>query len=80
MHLTPTEMYEGQSVNRSQMDIKRKTCNIRTGKNHLFRRHIFHQHLYTCPITLTMLRNLQHRSLLIVVSATSAPLFQPHHQ
>jgi hypothetical protein len=29
-------MYEGKSVNRSQMDIKRKTCDIRTWKKHLF--------------------------------------------
>jgi hypothetical protein len=29
-------MYEGESVNRSQMDIKRKTYYIRTTKKHLF--------------------------------------------
>jgi hypothetical protein len=29
-------LYEGQSVNRSQMDIKRKTCDIQTWKKHLF--------------------------------------------
>jgi hypothetical protein len=29
-------MYEGKSVNKSQMDIKRKTCDIRTRKRHLF--------------------------------------------
>jgi hypothetical protein len=28
--------YEGDSVNRSQMDIKRKTCDIRTWKRHSF--------------------------------------------
>jgi hypothetical protein len=28
--------YEGESVNRSQMDIKRKTREIQTWKNHLF--------------------------------------------
>jgi hypothetical protein len=29
-------VYEGESVNRTQMDIKRKTCDIRPGKKHLF--------------------------------------------
>jgi hypothetical protein len=28
--------YDGESVNRSQTDIKRKTCDIRTWKKHLF--------------------------------------------
>jgi hypothetical protein len=28
--------YEGESVNRSQMDIKLKTCDIQTWKKHLF--------------------------------------------
>jgi hypothetical protein len=28
--------YEGESVNTSKIDIKRKTCDIRTWKNHLF--------------------------------------------
>jgi hypothetical protein len=28
--------YEGESVNTSQMDTKRKTCNIQTWKKHLF--------------------------------------------
>jgi hypothetical protein len=28
--------YEGESVNRSQMDIKCKTCDIQTWKEHLF--------------------------------------------
>jgi hypothetical protein len=31
-----TFWYEGDSVNTSQMDMKRKTCDIRTWKNHLF--------------------------------------------
>jgi hypothetical protein len=44
-------------------------------------RHVLHQHYYTCPIALPVLRNPQHRSLLTVVSATSAPPFQPlRHQ
>jgi hypothetical protein len=29
-------IYEGESVNGSQMDIKRKTCDIRTWNKHLF--------------------------------------------
>jgi hypothetical protein len=31
-----TKIYEVEPVNRSQMDIKRKTCDIRTWKKHLF--------------------------------------------
>jgi hypothetical protein len=65
---------EGESVNRSQMDIKRKTCDIRTWN--FFSRHILHQYWYTCPIALPVRRNQQHRSLLTVVSAISAPPFQ----
>jgi hypothetical protein len=30
-------LYKGESVNRSQMDIKRETCDIRTWRKHLFR-------------------------------------------
>ncbi|PNF32620.1 hypothetical protein B7P43_G17956 [Cryptotermes secundus] len=30
------EIYEEESVNRSQMDIKRKTCDIPTWEEHLF--------------------------------------------
>jgi hypothetical protein len=37
--------------------------------------HILHQHWYTCPITLPMRRNPQHRSILTVVSANSATEF-----
>jgi hypothetical protein len=68
--------YEGESVNRSQIHIKRKTCDIRTKKKFISG-HIFHQHWYTCPIALPVRRNPQHRSLSTVVSATSAPPF--HH-
>jgi hypothetical protein len=43
--------------------------------------HILHQHWHTCPIALPVRRNLQHRNLLTVVSATSTPPFQPlRHQ
>jgi hypothetical protein len=58
------------------MDIKRKTCDIRTWKETFIFRHILHQNWHTCPIALPMRRNLQHRRLLTVVSATSAPPFQ----
>jgi hypothetical protein len=37
-------------------------------------RHILHQHWYTCPTALPVRRNLQHRSILTVVAATSRPL------
>jgi hypothetical protein len=40
-------------------------------------RHILHQHWYTCPIALTVCRNHQHRSLLTLVSDSSASPFQP---
>jgi hypothetical protein len=59
------------------MDIKRKTCDIWKWKKKTFIfRHILSQHWYTCPIALPICRNPQHRSLLTVVSATSAPPFQ----
>jgi hypothetical protein len=70
--------YEGESVNRSQMDIKRKTCDIRTCKKTFISWHTLHQHWYTCPITLPMHQNPQHRSIFIAVSATSAPPFPLH--
>jgi hypothetical protein len=74
-------IYEEESVNRSQIDIKRKTCDIQSWKKTFISRHVLHQHWYTCPIALPMRRNLQHRSLMTVVSATSAPAFQPlRHQ
>jgi hypothetical protein len=73
--------YEGESVNRSQNGYKMESCDIRTREKHFISRHILHQHWYNCPITLPMHQNPQHRSLLTIVSATSAPLFQPlRHQ
>jgi hypothetical protein len=54
------------------MDIKRETCDIQTWEKAFTFRHILHQHWYTCPIALPVRRNQQHRSLLTVVSATSA--------
>jgi hypothetical protein len=63
------------------MDIKRETCDIWTcgGERNLY--FSTHQHWYTCPIALPVRRNPQHKSLLTVVSATSAPPSQPlRHQ
>jgi hypothetical protein len=66
-------IYEGESVNTTQMDIKRNTRDILTWK-----KHILHQHWYTCPIALPVRWNPQHTCL---VSATSAPPFEPlRHQ
>jgi hypothetical protein len=65
-------LYVGESENRSQMDIKRKTRDIRTWKKHLFL-----DISCTYPIALPVHRNPQHRSLLTVVSATSQSPF--HH-
>jgi hypothetical protein len=45
---------------------------VKPGKKTFISRHILHQHWYTCPIALPVRRNPQHRSLLTVVSATSA--------
>jgi hypothetical protein len=39
-------------------------------------RHILHQHWYTRPNALPVRRNRQHRSLVTVVTVTSAPPFQ----
>jgi hypothetical protein len=64
-----------ESVNRSQIDIKRKICDTETWKKTFISRHILHQHWYTCPIALPVRRNPQRRSLLTV--ATSAPRI--HH-
>jgi hypothetical protein len=69
--------YKGESVNKSQMYIKRKTCDITTWKKTFISRHILFQHWYTCSIILSMHWNPKHRSLLTVVSATSTPPFQP---
>jgi hypothetical protein len=63
------------------MYIKRKACDIRTWKKKIISRHILHQPLHTCPIALPVRLTPQHRSLSTVVSATSAPPFQPlRHQ
>jgi hypothetical protein len=66
--------YEGESVNRSQLDMK--SWNMwysNLGKNPIYISIYFlHRHRYTCPIALPVRRNSQHRSLWAVVSA------QPH--
>jgi hypothetical protein len=62
------------------MEVKRKTCDIRTWEKTFISRHILYQHWYTCPIALSVRRNPQHRSLLTVVSATPALPFQLLHQ
>jgi hypothetical protein len=68
--------YEGESVNRPQMDIKHETWYSNLEKTFISQ-HILHQHWYTCPIVLPAHPNLQHRSLLTAVSAISPPTFQP---
>jgi hypothetical protein len=65
--------YEWDSVNRSQIDIKRKTCVFRTRNKTCISRHILHQHRYTCPIAWPVRRKPQNTSILTVVSAISAP-------
>jgi hypothetical protein len=61
--------YEGESINRSQMAIKRKTCDIWIWKKKRFlSRHIHHQHWNTLPVALPVPRKTQHKSLLTVVS------------
>jgi hypothetical protein len=73
-------MCEGQPVNGSQTYMKRKTCDIRTWKYIYFSTYT-QPTLIHCPIALPVRRSPQHRSLLAIVSATSAPPFQPlRHQ
>jgi hypothetical protein len=61
-------IYEGESVNRSQMNIKSTTCDIRTLEKHVFLDiHALVPSLYQCVET------PHHRSLLTLVSATYAP-------
>jgi hypothetical protein len=45
------------------------------GKTFISQR-ILHQHWYTCPVAFSVRRNPQHRSLLTVVSATSAVVYR----
>jgi hypothetical protein len=65
-------IYEAESVNMSQMDIKRKTRDIRTWKKKTFTSlHILHQQSYLCPIALPVGRNPQHRSLSHLLTSVS---------
>jgi hypothetical protein len=60
-----------ESLNESEMDIKQNVRYFNLKKN--ISRHTLHQHWHTCPIALPLPRNPQHRSLLAIVLATSAP-------
>jgi hypothetical protein len=72
--------YEGESVNRSQMDIKHKTCNIRTWKKHLFLT-ISSANIDTLVPLLHQCFETHSAEVLTVVLDTSEPPFQPHcHQ
>jgi hypothetical protein len=64
------------SVNRSRMDIWRKTCDIRTWGRHLFLDISSAKYWYNYLIALPVRRNPRNRNLLTVVSATSSPPFQ----
>jgi hypothetical protein len=76
----PIYIHEGESVNRLQMAVKRKTWYSKLRKTFLSRCTL-NQQWYICPIVLPLRRNPQHRSFLTVVSATSSPTLQPlHHQ
>jgi hypothetical protein len=71
-------MYEGESVNRSQMDIKRKVRNIRTWKNYILFLDISSTNIDT--LVPSLYQRVETRSIevfLTVVSATSAP--PSHH-
>jgi hypothetical protein len=70
-------MYEGDSINSSQMDIDCKTCDIGTWVGRLFLDISFTNIGWTCPIALPVRRNPQSSSLLPFVSDNSAPPF--HH-
>jgi hypothetical protein len=75
------DRYDVVSVNRSQMDIKRRTCDIRTWKTPLFL-DISSNNIDTLfLVSLSLRRNPQHKSISTAVSATTAPPFQPRrHQ
>jgi hypothetical protein len=62
------------------MHVKYKICDILNLEKYLFL-YILSTNIDNCPFALPVRRNPQHRSLLTVVSATSAPPFQPlRHQ
>jgi hypothetical protein len=66
-------LYEGESVDKSQMDIKRKTRDIRTWKKNLF------LDMSSTNIVLSVRQNLLHRSLLTVVSTQLWTAFRDKH-
>jgi hypothetical protein len=68
-----SRVYEGQSANRSQMDVKRKRVIFRPGKNNIHFSTYFLPTLKHLSHRFTSASNPQHRSFLILVSATSAP-------
>jgi hypothetical protein len=59
------------------MDINSKKNIYSNLEKTFISRHILHQHWYTWPIDLPVRWNPQHRILLTVISATSAPPFRP---
>jgi hypothetical protein len=73
-------MGNGNTRERSLMNTKCKTCDIRIWEKTFISLYILHQLRYTCPIALPACQNPQHWSLLAAVSATSAPPFHPLHQ
>jgi hypothetical protein len=77
-HIYDKSSYDGESVNRLQMDIKHKMWYSNLEKTFITR-HILHQHWYACPITFPVSRNLQQRSLLTLVSATQQDDLVRHH-
>jgi hypothetical protein len=78
---THVHTYEGESVNKSQMDIKCKTCDIRTCKKHLFLDTSITNIDTLAPLLYQCVETRSIEVFLTVVSDTSAPLFQPRrHQ
>jgi hypothetical protein len=73
-------MYVGESVNKLQMDIKHKICDIRTWKKHLSL-DISSTNIDTLVPSLCQgVETCSTEVFLTVASATSAPPFQLHHQ
>jgi hypothetical protein len=61
-------IYEGESVNRPQMDIKRRTCHIRIWGKHIF------LNIFSTNYRFTNASIPAAEKSLTVVSATSAPV------
>jgi hypothetical protein len=75
---TPHIIYELESVDRWQMDIKRKIYDIRTCKQIFISRHILHQHWYTCPIALQFVET-HSTEVLWLLSQQPLPHLLGHH-